>query len=77
MTQPMLTLNDGRQMPQLGLGVWQMPAEGTADAVRTALRIGYRLIDGAAMYGNEAGMGQAVRASGLPRAGARRRDRGG
>lgn len=67
MTQPMLTLNDGRQMPQLGLGVWQMPAEGTADAVRTALRIGYRLIDGAAMYGNEAGMGQAVRDGNVPR----------
>lgn len=67
MIQPMLSLNDHRQMPQLGLGVWQMPAEWTAEAVGEALRIGYRLIDGAAMYGNEAGMGQAVRESGLPR----------
>lgn len=67
MTQPMLTLNDHRQMPQLGLGVWQMPSDRTAEAVGTALKIGYRLIDGAAMYGNEAGMGQAVRDSGLPR----------
>ncbi|MBU3028641.1 aldo/keto reductase [Paracoccus sp. XHP0099] len=63
----MLTLNDHRQMPQLGLGVWQMPEDQTAQAVAEALRIGYRLIDGAAMYRNEAGMGQAVRASGLPR----------
>ena len=67
MTQPILTLNDHRPMPQLGLGVWQMPEGRTAEAVGEALRTGYRLIDGAAMYGNEAGMGQAVRASGLPR----------
>ncbi|MEH6786042.1 MAG: aldo/keto reductase [Paracoccus sp. (in: a-proteobacteria)] len=66
MTQPILTLNDHRPMPQLGLGVWQMPEGRTAEAVGEALRTGYRLIDGAAMYGNEAGMGQAVRASGLP-----------
>lgn len=65
--QPMLALNDGRQMPQLGLGVWQMPPERTAEAVGEALRIGYRLVDGASMYGNEAGVGQAVRESGLPR----------
>ena len=63
MTQPILTLNDHRPMPQLGLGVWQMPEGRTAEAVGEALRTGYRLIDGAAMYGNEAGMGQAVRAS--------------
>lgn len=67
MNQPMMTLNDGRSMPQMGVGVWQMPAEITADTLGHALRIGYRLIDGAAMYGNEAGMGQAVRDSGLPR----------
>ena len=67
MTSPILTLNDHRPMPQLGLGVWQMSPDQTAQAVGEALRIGYRLIDGAAMYGNEAGMGQAVRESGLPR----------
>lgn len=67
MTQPMLRLNDGRQMPQFGLGVWQMPADETAATVAEALRIGYRLIDGAAAYGNEAGMGQAVREAEIPR----------
>ncbi|MCF3972658.1 aldo/keto reductase [Paracoccus salsus] len=67
MTQPMLTLNDHHTMPQLGLGIWQIPPDRTAATIRTALSIGYRLIDGAAMYGNEAGMGQAVRESGLPR----------
>lgn len=67
MQQPMMTLNDGRQMPQIGLGVWQMPADETAAAVGEALRNGYRLIDGAARYENEAGLGQAVRDSELPR----------
>lgn len=67
MDQPMLTLNDGRRMPQLGLGVWQIPAERTAEIVGEALSIGYRLIDGAAMYHNEAGMGEAVREAGVPR----------
>lgn len=67
MTQPMMVLNDHRSMPQFGLGVWQMPSDQTAGAVGRALRMGYRLIDGAAMYGNEAGMGQAVRDADLPR----------
>ena len=67
MTQPMLTLNDGRQMPQLGFGLWQVPAETTADTTATALRLGYRLVDGAAAYRNEEGQGDGVRASGLPR----------
>ena len=67
MSQPMMILNDGRQMPQLGMGVWKMSPDETADAVAEALKIGYRLIDGAAMYGNEAGLGQAVREASVPR----------
>lgn len=61
MQQPMMTLNDERQMPQMGLGVWQMPEDETAIAVGHALQAGYRLIDGAKLYRNEQGMGQAVR----------------
>lgn len=67
MTRPMLTFNDGNRMPQFGLGVWQVPADRTAGLVRQALRTGYRLIDGAAIYGNEEGLGEGVRDSGVPR----------
>lgn len=67
MQQPMMTLNDGRQMPQMGLGVWQMPEDETAVAVGHALQAGYRLIDGAKLYRNEQGMGQAVRDADIPR----------
>lgn len=65
---PMLPLADGRQIPQLGFGLWQVPAATTAETTATALRMGYRLVDGAAIYGNEAGQGEGVRRSGLPRA---------
>ena len=64
---PALALNDGRAMPQLGLGVWRTPPETTALAVRSALELGYRAIDTAAAYGNEAGVGEGVRASGVAR----------
>ncbi|WP_410216395.1 aldo/keto reductase [Paracoccus sp. (in: a-proteobacteria)] len=67
MTQPMMTLNDGRRMPQLGTGIWQIDDAKTPDVVEQALRIGYRLIDGAAAYKNERGMGEGIRAAGLPR----------
>jgi 2,5-diketo-D-gluconate reductase A len=68
MTGPlMLELNDGQRMPQVGLGVWQAPAHVTAEVVRTAIRAGYRSVDTAAAYGNEAQVGEAVRDSGLPR----------
>jgi 2,5-diketo-D-gluconate reductase A len=67
-TVPTITLNDGRQIPQLGFGVFQVPPDQTAQATRTALDIGYRHIDTAQMYGNEAGVGQAVRESDLDRA---------
>ena len=64
---PMLPMNDGRQIPQLGFGLWQVPAATTAETTSAALRMGYRLVDGAAIYGNEAGQGEGVRRSGLPR----------
>ncbi len=64
---PNITLNDGNAIPQLGFGVYQIPPEETARAVGQALEIGYRHIDTAEMYGNEAGVGEAVRSSGLDR----------
>lgn len=66
MTQ-MLSLSDGRQIPQLGFGLWQVPASSSAETTATALRLGYRLVDGAAIYGNEEGQGEGIRRSGLPR----------
>ncbi len=64
---PTLTFADGHRIPQFGLGVWQTPAGETAQVVATALELGYRHIDTAAIYGNEAGVGQAIATSGLPR----------
>lgn len=64
---PRLRLNDGHFIPQLGLGVWQTPAEQTARVVGAAFALGYRHIDTAAIYGNESGVGQAIAASGLKR----------
>ena len=66
MTSPLLTLNDGHQMPQLGFGLVQVPAPTTSDTVAAALRLCYRMCDGAAPYGNEGGHGRGVRARGLP-----------
>jgi diketogulonate reductase-like aldo/keto reductase len=66
-TVPTLALNNDVVIPQLGFGVWQVPSEGTAKAVRTALDSGYRSIDTAAAYRNEAGVGEAIRSCGLPR----------
>src|SRR5450631_107049 len=65
---PTVTLNDGHSIPQLGFGVFQIKPAETAEAVSTALEVGYRHIDTAEMYGNERGVGEAVRASGLGRA---------
>jgi len=65
---PNITLNDGNHIPQLGFGVFQIPPEETALAVRTALEIGYRHIDTAEMYQNEEGVGQSIRDAGLDRA---------
>jgi len=67
MTVPHVTLNNGVQIPQLGFGVFQVPPEETAQVVGTALEAGYRSIDTARAYGNEAGVGEAVRSAGIPR----------
>ncbi|RYE86710.1 MAG: aldo/keto reductase [Hyphomicrobiales bacterium] len=67
MTVPMITLNNGVRMPTLGFGVFQTPPDETATAVAEALRVGYRHIDTAAAYGNERGVGDAIRRSGLAR----------
>ena len=61
------TLNNGVEMPMLGYGVFQTPPEETERCVREALEVGYRLIDTAQAYGNEEGVGAAVRASVVPR----------
>jgi diketogulonate reductase-like aldo/keto reductase len=66
-TIPTLTLNNGVEMPALGLGVFQTPPAETRDAVAAALASGYRHIDTAAAYGNERQVGEAVHASGLDR----------
>ncbi len=64
---PMITLNNGVRIPQVGFGVFQVPPEDTQQVVETALEAGYRHIDTAAGYENEAGVGAALRAVGLPR----------
>jgi 2,5-diketo-D-gluconate reductase A len=66
-TQPAITLNDGNVIPQLGYGVWQVAADITARSCLEAIRAGYRSIDTAEGYANEAGVGQALRESGLKR----------
>jgi 2,5-diketo-D-gluconate reductase A len=64
---PVLELNDGHTIPQLGFGVFKIPPPETERAVAIALEVGYRHIDTAEMYGNEEGVGRAVRSSGLDR----------
>ncbi|WFE64187.1 aldo/keto reductase [Micromonospora sp. WMMD714] len=66
-TVPDISLNDGNTIPQLGFGVFQIEPKDTAEAVGRALEIGYRHIDTAEMYGNEAEVGEGIRASGLDR----------
>ena len=65
--QPFVKLNDGRSIPQIGLGVWRADDAQAAEAVRTALQAGYRHVDTAAIYGNEAGVGEGIRTSGVKR----------
>ena len=67
MTVPNLDLHDGTSIPQLGFGVFQVPPPETAATVAQAFEAGYRHIDTAQMYGNEAGVGAAIRDSGLAR----------
>jgi len=64
---PVLTLHDGVEMPQLGFGVFQIPPEETQERVEEALATGYRHVDTAAAYRNEAGVGAAIAASGVRR----------
>jgi 2,5-diketo-D-gluconate reductase A len=66
-TVPTIPLNNGVEIPQLGFGVYQVPPADTAEAVQAALEVGYRHIDTAEMYGNEKGVGEGLRASGVPR----------
>jgi len=66
-TVPTVTLNNGVEIPQLGFGVFQIPDDETTAAVSAALEAGYRSIDTAAVYGNEAGVGAALAASGIAR----------
>ena len=65
--QTSITFNDGRSIPQVGLGVWQTPNETAAPAVKAAIEAGYRHIDTAAIYGNEEGVGEGIRSSGVDR----------
>lgn len=67
MTVPSITLNNGVEIPQLGFGVFQIKPEDTVEATLSALEVGYRHIDTAQMYGNEAEVGEAVRKSDIPR----------
>src|SRR5256885_7628996 len=64
---PRITLNNGVELPALGLGVFQSPPAETAAAVETAIRTGYRLIDTAAAYGNEREVGEGIRRAGIAR----------
>lgn len=66
-TSPTISLNNGVEIPQVGFGVFQIEPEDVQEATERALSIGYRHIDTAAAYRNEAGVGAAVRASGIPR----------
>jgi 2,5-diketo-D-gluconate reductase A len=64
---PGIKLNNGAVIPQLGFGVFQIEPEQTAETVRAAFEVGYRHIDTAQMYGNEAEVGEAIASSGLDR----------
>jgi 2,5-diketo-D-gluconate reductase A len=64
---PLLTLSDGSTLPQLGLGVYKVDADETIRVIHDGLDVGYRLIDTATMYGNEAEVGRAIASSGIAR----------
>jgi 2,5-diketo-D-gluconate reductase A len=66
-TAPLITLNDGNAIPALGYGVWQVPDDQARETVAEALRVGYRSVDTARIYDNEAGTGAAIRESGIAR----------
>ncbi len=67
MTTPEVTLNDGRTMPQIGFGVWQLSDADVVGALTTAIAEGYRSVDTARIYENEAGVGRAIARSDVPR----------
>ena len=67
MYNKVLTLHNGVQIPQLGLGTWFIEDNKAADAVKAAVKLGYRHIDTAQAYGNERGVGEGVRACGIAR----------
>lgn len=67
MLHDVYTLSNGIKIPKLGLGTWFIPDDQAAQAVREAVRIGYRHIDTAQAYGNECGIGEGVRSCGIPR----------
>ncbi|WP_371400610.1 aldo/keto reductase [Kribbella sp. NBC_00662] len=67
MSENTITLNNGVEMPALGFGVFQTPPDVTSDAVEEALRVGYRLVDTAAAYLNERGVGDGIARSGIAR----------
>lgn len=56
-----IKLNNGVEMPQLGFGVYQIPLEETSEAIYQAIKVGYRLIDTAAIYGNEKETGEGIK----------------
>ncbi|WP_353987464.1 aldo/keto reductase [Ruicaihuangia caeni] len=64
---PVIRLNDGNAIPQIGFGVYKVDAGNAERVVSEALEAGYRHFDTAALYGNEAEVGRALRASGIPR----------
>lgn len=64
---PTIRLNDGNAMPQFGYGVWRVTNEEAATAVGEAIKAGYRSVDTAAIYGNEEGVGEAIRSAAIPR----------
>ncbi|MFF3038803.1 aldo/keto reductase, partial [Arthrobacter citreus] len=66
-TVPTVTLRNGLELPALGMGTWPMDDAQAADAVATAVETGYRLFDTAENYGNEAGVGEGIRRSGIAR----------
>ncbi|WP_112248573.1 aldo/keto reductase [Kribbella monticola] len=66
-TVPTITLDNGVEIPQLGLGVWQIEDDVVTGVVESAFEAGYRHVDTAAIYGNEKGVGRAIAAAGLPR----------
>jgi 2,5-diketo-D-gluconate reductase A len=66
-TVPFLAMNDGNRIPRMGFGTWPLSDVEVTATVEQAIACGYRLIDTASAYGNEAGVGRAIRSSGLPR----------